>query len=71
MTQLCAHPGCIRRLSPGNASGVCRDHMHGPACACAGCRAHPSPAQRRFAFAHAHALAAQPGLDLPPSPQTP
>jgi hypothetical protein len=69
MTQLCAHPGCIRRLSAGNASGVCRDHMHGPACACAGCRANPTPAQRRFAFAHA--VDCQPGLDLPTTPRTP
>ena len=39
MTDFCRHPGCIHPLSPGNVSGVCRVHMHGPACRCATCRA--------------------------------
>jgi hypothetical protein len=39
VTPYCAHPGCIHALHPGNVSGVCRDHMHGPACRCAVCTA--------------------------------
>jgi hypothetical protein len=38
MTALCAHPGCMAQLSPGNVSGVCKAHMHRPACRCAACR---------------------------------
>lgn len=39
MTTFCAHPGCIHPLHAGNRSGVCRAHMHSPACRCAWCRA--------------------------------
>jgi hypothetical protein len=39
MTSICAHPGCMAQLSRGNVSGVCKAHMHGPACRCAACRA--------------------------------
>lgn len=39
MTAFCAHPGCLVALHAANISGVCRDHMHGPACRCATCRA--------------------------------
>lgn len=67
MTALCAHPGCMVRLAAGNASGVCRQHLHDLACRCARCRASPSPAQRRFAFARA--VAAPPDLPLAPLPK--
>lgn len=39
MTAFCAHPGCIHGLHAKNLSGVCKAHMHGPACRCAWCRA--------------------------------
>lgn len=39
MSAFCAHPGCIAGLQAKNLSGVCRVHMHGPACRCAWCRA--------------------------------
>ena len=38
MTAFCAHPGCIVGLHAKNLSGVCKVHMHGPACRCAQCR---------------------------------
>lgn len=38
MTAFCAHPGCIHGLHAKNLSGVCKVHMHGPACRCAQCR---------------------------------
>lgn len=43
MTSFCRHPGCLRDLSPGNLSGVCRAHMHGPFCRCATCAAIQRP----------------------------
>lgn len=48
MTAFCAHPGCLRALHAGNSSGVCRDHMHGPACRCVVCTA-PRKAKARRA----------------------
>lgn len=43
MTAFCRHPGCLRDLSPGNVSGVCKAHMHGAACRCATCAARQRP----------------------------
>ena len=37
MTAFCRHPGCVRALASGNASGLCRVHLHGPLCSCARC----------------------------------
>jgi hypothetical protein len=66
MTAFCQHPGCLAALHRSNLSGVCRDHMHGVACRCAGCRAHPTAAQRSHAFAQAVASTAPKGdPDLP------
>lgn len=38
MTAFCAHPGCLAALCATNTCGVCRDHIHGPACRCSACR---------------------------------
>lgn len=38
MTAFCAHPGCMAQLGATNVSGVCKAHMHSPACRCAACR---------------------------------
>ncbi len=38
MTALCAHPGCMARLSGDNVSGMCKAHVHAPGCRCAGCK---------------------------------
>lgn len=43
MTAFCRHPGCLSALSTGNLSGVCRVHMHGPACRCATCATRQRP----------------------------
>lgn len=43
MTDFCRHPACMHALSPGNLSGVCKAHMHGPACRCATCRTPRNP----------------------------
>lgn len=47
MTAFCAHPGCMAALHATNISGVCRDHIHGPACRCATCRAPRSTKGKR------------------------
>jgi len=47
MTAFCAHRGCIHQLARDNTSGVCRDHMHGPACRCLICPRPARPKRRR------------------------
>jgi hypothetical protein len=47
MTAFCAHPGCLAELGATNVSGVCRAHMHSPACRCATCRAPRKNGKRR------------------------
>jgi predicted amidophosphoribosyltransferase len=37
VTAFCRHPGCLRDLSPGNVSGVCKAHIHKEGCRCATC----------------------------------
>lgn len=43
MTAFCRHSGCMRALSPGNLSGVCKAHMHRAACRCTTCLGRQRP----------------------------
>jgi hypothetical protein len=41
----CAVTGCGNTLAKDNRTTVCRKHMHGPPCACAGCKAGVEPSR--------------------------
>lgn len=69
MTAFCAHPGCMASLLDGNVSGVCRAHIHGPACRCATCRAPRQPNGKRQKPQYRIRTRAEgllPGLTTPP-----
>ena len=85
MTAFCAHPGCIHGLHAKNLSGVCKVHMHGPACRCAQCRC-PRRAPRKGKAGRARRVVVRhrvktraelvaegllPGLDTLPAMPTP
>ena len=47
MTQICAFPGCGKKLRPDGISGVCRTHNHRrPYCRCSQCTGVPKPKYR-------------------------